>query len=77
MPNSELDPLPAVEPPADPEPPAFAGAALETEEPPSEEPEEDDEPSDGAGRLDSGPNSVATCPPEAGVTIEGLSREAA
>ena len=64
------------EPPPEPEPP-FAGVALETDEPPCGEPEEDEDVLlDGAGWLDSGPNSVATCWPEAGAAaVEDRWRE--
>jgi len=66
-----------VDPPPEPEPPLLAGVASETDEPPGDEPEVgEDVPLEGAGWLDSGPNSVATCWPEAGVAVEGLSRAA-
>lgn len=74
MPNSALDRLVLFEPP--PEPPLFAVVALETEVPCEELDEGEDVPLDGAGWLDSGPNSLATCWPEARTAVEDPSREA-
>jgi hypothetical protein len=64
------------EPPPEPEPPLFAVVALETEVPCEGLEEGGDALLDGAGWLDSGPNSVATWRPEARAAGEDPRHEA-